>query len=126
MLCLQLVLGRSPVIRPTRRRSMKVTKEKVMKVRNVLASFAIVALLASASLAQHVKTDFDHNANFSQYKTYSWEAVKTHNELNIDRIKNAVNADLTAKGWTQLSSGGSLSLVAMEATKNQQTLNTVY
>ena len=97
-----------------------------MKVRNAFASFAIVALLASASLAQHVKTDFDHNANFSQYKTYSWEAVKTHNELNIDRIKNAVNADLTAKGWTQLSSGGSLSLVAMEATKDQQTLNTVY
>jgi hypothetical protein len=86
----------------------------------------MVALLTAASFAQKVKTDYDHNANFSQYKTYSWETVKTRNQLNIDRIKNAVDAELTAKGFTQVPSGGSLSLVAMEATKNQQTLNTVY
>ena len=97
-----------------------------MKTKNALISFAMVALLASASFAQKVKTDYDRTANFSQYKTYSWETVKTGNELNIDRIKNAVDAQLAAKGYTQVPSGGSLSLVAMEATKNQQTLNTVY
>jgi hypothetical protein len=97
-----------------------------MKARNVFVSLAMVTLLAYASFAQNVKTDYDRNANFSQYKTYSWEAVKTRDQLNIDRIKSAVDADLTAKGFTQLPSGGSLSLVAMEATKNQQTLNTVY
>jgi len=97
-----------------------------MKVKNVFVSFAVVALLASASFAQKVKTDYDRTANFGQYKTYSWEAVKTRNQLNIDRIKSAVDAELTAKGFTQVPSGGSLSLVAMEATKNQQTLNTVY
>jgi hypothetical protein len=86
----------------------------------------MIALLTAASFAQHVKTDYDRAANFGQYKTYSWEAVKTRNQLNIDRIKNAVDADLTAKGYTQLPSGGSMSIVAMEATKNQQTLNTVY
>ena len=97
-----------------------------MKARNIIVSLAMFTLLAYASFAQNVKTDYDHNANFSQYKTYSWEAVKTRDQLNIDRIKNAVDADLTAKGYTQVPSGGSLSLVAMEATKNQQTLNTVY
>jgi hypothetical protein len=86
----------------------------------------MVALLAGASFAQKVKTDYDRSANFSQYKTYSWEAVKTRNELNIDRIKNAVNADLTAKGWTQLPTGGNICVVAIEATQNQQTLNTFY
>jgi hypothetical protein len=86
----------------------------------------MVALLAGASFAQKVKTDYDRGANFSQYKTYSWEAVKTRNELNIDRIKNAVNADLTAKGWTQLPTGGNICVVAIEATQNQQTLNTFY
>jgi len=97
-----------------------------MKVKNVFVSFAVVALLASASFAQKVKTDYDRTANFGQYKTYSWEAVKTRNQLNIDRIKSAVDAELTAKGFTQVPSGGSLSLVAIEATKNQQTLNTMY
>src|SRR6266481_3695446 len=97
-----------------------------MKARNLLVSLSIVALLTAASFAQNVKTDYDHNANFSQYKTYSWEAVKTRNELNVDRIKNAVDADLTAKGWTQLPTGGSICLMAIEATQDKQTLNTFY
>src|SRR3954469_14970415 len=97
-----------------------------MKVRNVFVSLAIVAFLASTAFALKVKTDYDRTANFNQYKTYSWEAVNTRNQLDIDRIKSAVNGDLAAKGWTQVPSGGSSSLVAIEATKNEQTLNTFY
>ena len=44
----------------------------------------------------------------------------------VDRIKSAVDAALTAKGWTQVPSDGNISLVALETTKNQQTLNTFY
>jgi hypothetical protein len=44
----------------------------------------------------------------------------------VGRIKTAVDAALTAKGWTQVSSGGDISLVAIEATKNHQTVNTLY
>jgi hypothetical protein len=29
------------------------------------------------ALAQQIKTDFDHQSNFSQYKTYSWQTIKT-------------------------------------------------
>lgn len=76
--------------------------------------------------AQQVKTDYDRSANFAQYKTYSWEQVKTTNLLDTDRIKNAVNAALAAKGWTQVNSGGDVSIVAIEITRNQQTLNTFY
>jgi Domain of unknown function (DUF4136) len=97
-----------------------------MKSRSAVFSISMVALLACASFAQQVKTDYDRSANFSQYKTYSWEAVKTSNQLDVDRIKNAVDADLTAKGFTQVPSGGSVCLVAIEATQNQQTLNTFY
>ena len=97
-----------------------------MKARNLLVSLSMLAFLTAASFALNVKTDYDHNANFSNYKTYSWEAVKTRNQLDIDRIKDAVNADLTAKGWTQVPTGGNVSLVAMETTENQQTLDTFY
>jgi hypothetical protein len=76
--------------------------------------------------AQQVKIDYDRSANFAQYKTYSWEHVKTKDALDVDRIKTAVNAALAAKGWTQVDSGGDVSIVAMEITRNQQTLNTFY
>ena len=74
--------------------------------RSIFASVGIALLFATASFAQQVKTDYDRSANFSQYKTYSWEKVQTQDQLWVDRIKEAVNAALTAKGWTQVPSGG--------------------
>lgn len=92
----------------------------------VVISIASILFLAGISSAQQVKTDYDRSANFSQYKTYSWEQVKTKNALDVDRIKNAANAVLQTKGWTQVDSGGDVSVVAMEITREQQTLNTFY
>jgi hypothetical protein len=92
----------------------------------IFASVGIVLLAASASFAAEVKTDYDRSTDFSQYKTYSWEKVQTKDQLWVDRIKQAVNSALAAKGWTQVPSGGNVAIVAIEMTKNQQTLNTFY
>jgi len=73
-----------------------------------------------------VKVDYDRSANFNQYKTYCWEHVRTRDPLGVDRIKNAVNAALAAKRWTQVNSGGDVSIIAVEMTRDQQTLNTFY
>jgi Domain of unknown function (DUF4136) len=97
---------------------------KVQKVGVVL--MGMMLLFAGKLSAGQVKTDYDRNADFSQYKTYSWEQVKTKDALDVDRIKSAVNAALAAKGWTQVDSGGDVSVVAIEITHNQQTLNTYY
>ena len=98
-----------------------------MEVQNkIFVSIAMLFALTAASLAQQAKTDYDHNANFGQYKTYSWEKVQTQDPLLVDRIKDAVNTALTAKGWTLVESGGDVCVVAMEITHNQQTLNTFY
>ncbi len=94
--------------------------------RTIFASVGIALLFASASVAQQVKTDYDRSANFSQYKTYSWEKVQTKDQLWVDRIKEAVNTALAAKGLTPVESGGDMAIVAIEMTKNQQTLNTFY
>jgi hypothetical protein len=94
--------------------------------RKIFASAGIMLLAATASFAQQVKTDFDRNTNFSQYKTYSWEKVQTQDQLWVDRIKGAVNAALAAKGWTEVPSGGNVAIVAIEMTRNQQTLDTFY
>jgi hypothetical protein len=98
-----------------------------MKLKRVtLVLMGMMFLFAGKSSAQQVKTDYDRSANFAQYKTYSWAQVKTKDALDVDRIKAAVNATLAAKGWTQVDSGGDVSIVAIEITQNQQTLNTFY
>src|SRR5947209_5856262 len=92
----------------------------------VFVLMGMMLLFAGKLSAQQVKTDYDRNANFTQYKTYSWAQVKTKDSLDVDRIKSAVNAALAAKGWAQVDSGGDVSIIAIETTQNQQTLNTFY
>jgi len=82
--------------------------------------------MMGAAFAQHVKTDFDHQANFSQYKTYSWQESKPANSLWDARSKNAVDAQLAAKGWTQVDNGGDVAIVAIKTTQTQRTLQTFY
>ena len=92
----------------------------------IFASVGIVLLAATASFAQQVKTDYDRGTDFTQYKTYSWEKVQTQDPLWVNRIKQAVDSALAAKGWTQAPSGGNVSIVAIEMTRNQQSLDTFY
>jgi hypothetical protein len=94
--------------------------------RRIPSCMGIALLFATASFAQQVKTDYDRSADFSNYKTYSWEKVQTQNPLWVDRIKAAVNSALAAKGFTQVESGGNVSIMAMEMTQSHQTLNTYY
>jgi len=96
------------------------------RLTKVIVLMGLALFLANASFAQQVKTDYDRAANFSQYKTYSWEKVQTPDPLWVDRIKAAVNAALATKGWTQVGSGGDISIIAMEINRNHQTLNTYY
>jgi hypothetical protein len=84
-----------------------------------------LAMLSTVS-AQQVKIDFDHQADFSRYKTYSWQEIKPANSLWDARIKSAVDSELAAKGWTQVASGGDVAIVAIKTTQTQRTLQTFY
>jgi len=92
----------------------------------IAASVGLTLVLAAASLAQQVKTDYDHSANFGQYKTYSWKKIQTKDPLFVDRIKSAVNSALAAKGLTEVPSEGDVEVFAIETAQNQQTLDTFY
>jgi len=88
--------------------------------------FALVLVNLGTALAQQVTTDFDHQADFAQYKTYSWEQVKSADPLWDSRIKSAVDAQLQAKGWTRVDNGGDVCIVAIKTTQTQRTLQTFY
>jgi hypothetical protein len=94
--------------------------------RNTAVCTLFFVAMLGAAFAQQVKTDFDHQANFSQYKTYSWQEVKAADPLWNPRIKSAVDAQLAAKGWTQVDSGGDVAIVAIATTHTERTLQTFY
>jgi hypothetical protein len=85
-----------------------------------------IATLTTVAFAAQVSTDYDHSANFSGYKTYSWTKVETANSIWDARVKEAVNRELAAKGWTQVPSGGDVSVAAVATTRTEQQLNTYY
>ena len=98
-----------------------------MKATSLLTIYgAFLMVLLGSAFGQHIQTDFDHQANFSQYKTYSWHEIKASNSLWDDRIKEAVNAQLGSKGWIQVDSGGNVVIVAIKTTQTERTLQTFY
>ncbi len=88
----------------------------------VLTTFVFTAVVQAAD----VKTDYDHQANFANYHTYSWGQVKTHDPLYVRRVKADINRDLQAKGWQLVPSGGAATVVATGSVKNEQDLETTY
>ena len=97
-----------------------------MKFRKLLSIPLFVVALATAVFADNVTVDYDHGANFKQVKTYSWSKVQTANSIWDDRVKDAVDKQLAAKGWTKVASGGDVSLEAVEKTSIQQQFDTYY
>lgn len=84
-------------------------------------------LLGCAALVfASVKTDYSHSVDFNHYKTYSWIKVSVEDPLWEDRISNAVDSQLTAKGWTKVDSGGDAAVAAYGSTRSQKTLQTWY
>jgi hypothetical protein len=85
-----------------------------------------VLLLATAAFSREVVTDYDHHADFNHYKTYSWAKVETPDTLWDQRVKDSIDRELSAKGWTQVPEGGDVSIVAVGTTHERQSLETFY
>jgi hypothetical protein len=98
-----------------------------MKTLRILFSTSLALFaIATAALAQEVKTDYDHHANFSQYHTYYWERVKTTDPLWQSRIQDAVDHALQAKGWQRVDNGGDVAVTAVGSAHNEREYQTFY
>src|SRR6185369_12489394 len=98
-----------------------------MNIRIRVAIPIVVLLIASTfGIAQDVNTDYDHNADFSKYKTYSWAKVETSDSIWDSRVKDDIDKEMQAKGLTKVPSGGDISLVAIGTTKEKPQLETYY
>src|SRR3954453_23320563 len=96
------------------------------QMRRHTGKLTLTMLGAALVMLATVKTDYSHSADFSRYKTYSWVKVQTEDPLWQDRITQAVDSQLTAKGWTRVPTEGDTSIAALGATRNRRSLQTWY
>ena len=97
-----------------------------MRFQKPLAIIWSAIALATAAIAQHVAVDYDHAANFNQIKTYSWAKLQTADSITDNRVKEAIDNELTTKGWTQVPNGGDVELVVVEQTSVRQEYDSFY
>jgi hypothetical protein len=86
----------------------------------------IAGVVSALCLFAKTTLDYDHSANFANYHTYSWISVNVQEPLWKDRVSNAVDRQLSAKGWRKVDSGGDASVVAVGSTHTEQTFETWY
>jgi hypothetical protein len=86
--------------------------------------FSVAFLFAVAAMAQNVEYSFDQNADFTQYRTYRWEAHPGSTELDQltkSRLSEALSTELAQKGLTQAGTGDAdLVLVYQIAIRNEK------
>jgi hypothetical protein len=91
-----------------------------------IATSAALVVASACLLLASVRTDYDHKADFGKYHTYSWIGVKAGNSLWQDRITQAVDSALGAKGWSKVPSGGDAAVSAIGKTSEKDTVETFY
>lgn len=98
-----------------------------MKLR--IGIIGAVILMALAASAQKVQTDFDHQFDFSQLRTFTVEFGSVwNNPLQQQRAKEDIVRELTAKGWTEAPNAASADAVVVihGATQSEKSLDTWY
>ncbi len=93
------------------------------KVTNIIYWLPLVVLAFSCSPSLKVSSDYDKAVNFTGYKTFSVYHLKTTgsvSQLNADRIVNAINADMTSKGFTATENNPDLMINAVTILKDKQ------
>jgi Domain of unknown function (DUF4136) len=98
-----------------------------MRIPRIIAVFVCILFATSFAFAHKVRVDYDHSVNFSKYKTFMWtEKPQTEDPFMGDRIVNAVNAQLRAKGLNPVPADADLSIRATLSIQEKQILNTFY
>jgi hypothetical protein len=97
------------------------------QIPKITLGLLVLLLVAELAAVAKIVSDYDPSARFSQYKTFMW-IKKPHMDdpLMDDRIINAINSELTAKGWTLVTEGADIGVAAHVATRKQHNLETFY
>ena len=92
-----------------------------------ILTFLVFLLTGGVAFAQDVQTDHSKTTDFSKYHTFMWiKEPKTENPLMKQRVIDAVNAQLEAKGLRLVYHDADLGISANTATREEHTLEGFY
>ena len=97
-------------------------------MRNIIAIFGFLSLLMFTSCnVVNVATDYDRQANFDTYKTYSFHQKGLEkldiNDLDKRRIVGAIEENLAAKGFTKVTSNPDLVINVLASSTQEVDIN---
>jgi hypothetical protein len=96
-----------------------------MQKRRVLAGLAAMVLLPILARAQDVTYDFDKQADFTAFKTYTMkDGTPVGQQLIDDRIVAAIDAAMASKGFTKATSNPDVFVVYHVAFDKQKDIST--
>jgi len=76
-----------------------------MKTLRILAALTLAVALGAACSAQKINHDYDHQTDFSQFKTYQYaKGTPVEDQLMDGRIVSAIETEMSQKGFTKASS----------------------
>jgi hypothetical protein len=94
-------------------------------LRTLITVAAAIPVLACSS--SRIQTDFDHQADFSSFSTFSWYQAKQNggptegpSQIIDGRIRRAIAENLVANGFSQAATGESDLLVTYYTSLNSQ------
>ncbi len=93
-----------------------------MKAIRIFFVLFFIGFTVSCSPIYDVKYDYDQQANFSDRKTFDWMQAPEKagiNSLVVQRVKNAVNAELKAKGLMMTSNNPDFLIAEYHGKRNQ-------
>jgi Domain of unknown function (DUF4136) len=81
-----------------------------------------IVLCAGTVEAQKVKVGFDPGADFSKYRTYSWDQGMMANPIIMQTIMTAVDSSMVAKGLQKVTADPDLIVAALVSTESDLTM----
>jgi hypothetical protein len=82
-----------------------------------------LTLWGVAAGAAEIKVDYDKQADFTRYKTWSWRrGTPAPNPVADKRLREAIESRLAARGFSRVESGGDLAVVYHAAAENDVSL----
>jgi hypothetical protein len=99
-----------------------------MNVRYLAAAAALALCSTACGYSIKASTDYDHNVQFSNYKSFfMMKGNSSGNALLDQRAAEDVKTALTNKGWMEVAEGqGQAAVVVHAATKTKHTYDTFY
>jgi|SRR6187402_1026954 len=96
--------------------------------KTVQLAIGAALFVAAGAVAQDVRTDFEHSANFEHYRTFCVAQVHASNQIVENRLRDALTRDLTEHGMQPASGDGTcdLTVTAIGNVHNQQEYSTFY